>query len=126
MQVHLVAAGKRHSIPRHSTHNHSSSHASTALTTTSSTSPAVRGCQCGVPGGATPLSTLGLPEHLVRNVIMARDIVPRAFACDYGLVSELLRSWGPSFKIHGGLSHATHKHLYHFTGRCAGVAMHTY
>jgi hypothetical protein len=32
------------------------------------------------------LSLLGLPDSLIRNVIMSRDIVPRAFACDYSLV----------------------------------------
>lgn len=33
------------------------------------------------------LAMLDLPSSLVRNVIMSRDIVPRAFACDYSLVS---------------------------------------
>eukprot|EP00983_Pelagomonas_calceolata_P026205 822964-Pelagomonas_calceolata.AAC.8 len=37
------------------------------------------------------LAMLGLPNSLVRNVIMSRDIVPRAFACDYSL--DDVRRW---------------------------------
>ena len=35
---------------------------------------------------------------------MHRDIVPRAFACDYSPVAELLRRVGPSFRDHHCLS----------------------
>lgn len=38
------------------------------------------------------------------NVIMMRDIVPRAFVCDYTLVADVLKSWLPSFKEHAGLA----------------------
>lgn len=31
---------------------------------------------------------------------MSRDIVPRAFACDYTIVADLLRSWGPAWREH--------------------------
>lgn len=44
------------------------------------------------------LAKLGLGEGSVRNVIMTRDIVPRAFACDYSLVADILRSWGPNWR----------------------------
>ncbi len=58
----------------------------------------VSGCGCG--SAAPLLSRLGLPQHVVRNVVMARDIVPRAFACDYSLVADILKGWGNSFKEH--------------------------
>jgi hypothetical protein len=35
---------------------------------------------------------------------MTRDIVPRAFVCDYTLVADVLKSWLPSFKEHVGLA----------------------
>jgi hypothetical protein len=40
----------------------------------------------------------------VVNVVMTRDIVPRAFVCDYTLVADVLKSWLPSFKEHEGLA----------------------
>lgn len=43
--------------------------------------------------------------------------VPRAFSCDYSLVAELLKSWGPAFKQHTSLSLDGRKHLYYFVGR---------
>jgi hypothetical protein len=50
------------------------------------------------------LTKLGLPADAVVNVIMTRDIVPRAFVCDYTLVAGVLKSWLPSFKEHKGLA----------------------
>lgn len=48
---------------------------------------------------------------------MHRDIVPRAFVCDYSPVAEVLKSWLPSFKTHTGLAACKdHKVLYHFIG----------
>lgn len=44
-------------------------------------------CSCGLADMLLP--SLGLPEHIVRNVTMARDVVPRAFACDYRQVAVL-------------------------------------
>ncbi len=54
-------------------------------------------------------------------MIMHRDIVPRAFACDYMAMADLLVSWMPSFKsLHGLQGPAnTHKTLYSFLGRIA-------
>eukprot|EP00197_Chlamydomonas_leiostraca_P006399 CAMPEP_0202865660 /NCGR_PEP_ID=MMETSP1391-20130828/6282_1 /ASSEMBLY_ACC=CAM_ASM_000867 /TAXON_ID=1034604 /ORGANISM="Chlamydomonas leiostraca, Strain SAG 11-49" /LENGTH=781 /DNA_ID=CAMNT_0049545523 /DNA_START=38 /DNA_END=2383 /DNA_ORIENTATION=- len=75
------------------------------------------GCRCGAEAQHTLLTRLGLQEHDIRNVIMHRDIVPRAFACDYSLVADILKSWGPAFKRHSGLAHSGRKHLYYFVGR---------
>jgi hypothetical protein len=53
--------------------------------------------------------------------MMTRDIVPRAFSCDYSLVAELLRSWGPAWREHtclaGGASGAGRRQLYVHIGR---------
>lgn len=50
------------------------------------------------------LEKLGLPHDAVRNVMMHRDIVPRAFACDYSLVADFLKSVHESFRSHHCLS----------------------
>ena len=49
------------------------------------------------------LQALGLEAGAVRNIFMNRDIVPRAFACDYTLVADLLRRVGEGFREHGCL-----------------------
>ena len=49
------------------------------------------------------LERMGLPTGAIRNVIMHRDIVPRAFACDYKLVADLLARVGDGFREHGCL-----------------------
>lgn len=49
-----------------------------------------------------------------------RDIVPRAFVCDYTLVADLLKQWLPSFREHPPLQEAAqHKSLYNFLGKVA-------
>ena len=50
------------------------------------------------------LQALGLEAGSVRNIFMSRDIVPRAFACDYTLVADLLRRVGEGFREHGCLA----------------------
>lgn len=50
------------------------------------------------------LPSLGLQPDVIQNVVMHRDIVPRAFVCDYSLVADVLKSWLPSFKGHTGLA----------------------
>lgn len=50
------------------------------------------------------LAKLGLSHTSVVNVVMTRDIVPRAFVCDYTLVADFMRSWLPGFKEHMGLA----------------------
>lgn len=50
------------------------------------------------------LAKLGLAQDIVVNVVMTRDIVPRAFVCDYTLVADFMRSWMPGFKEHSGLA----------------------
>lgn len=70
---------------------------------------------------------LGLPAGSVRNIIMHRDIVPRAFMCDYTIVADLLQRWVPSFKSHKGLAaHHSHKVLYTFVGdmQVRGACLH--
>ena len=48
---------------------------------------------------------------------MHRDIVPRAFVCDYTAVAHLLQQWWPSFKDHSSLDASReHKSLYNFLG----------
>lgn len=81
---------------------------------------------CSISGSL--LSRLGLPEDVLRGVIMSRDIVPRAFSCDYSPVAELLRSWGPSWREHsclsGGASGADRRQLYVHVGRMAVLQPH--
>ena len=59
---------------------------------------------CSIQSHTGVLEKLGLPHDAVRNVMMHRDIVPRAFACDYSLVAEFLRSVHESFRKHHCLS----------------------
>ena len=51
----------------------------------------------------TLLARIGLPAGAIRNVVMHRDIVPRAFACDYTLVADLLARVSDGFREHGCL-----------------------
>mmetsp|Transcript_37569 Transcript_37569/g.111035 ORF Transcript_37569/g.111035 Transcript_37569/m.111035 type:complete len:778 (-) Transcript_37569:90-2423(-) len=73
--------------------------------------------ECGGLGQSRLLLQLGLPGHAVRNVMMSRDIVPRAFSCDYSPVSDLLADWGTNFRDHGCLGRRNRKLLYFFVGR---------
>ena len=50
------------------------------------------------------LQALGLEAGCVRNIFMSKDIVPRAFACDYTLVADLLRRVGEGFREHDCLT----------------------
>ena len=68
-------------------------------------------------GPSRLMSTLGLQERVIRNCIMHRDIVPRAFACDYSLVAEILKGWGQGFAMHCSLGGDGRKHLYYYVGR---------
>jgi hypothetical protein len=71
--------------------------------------------------GTSLLSKLGLPDDIIRSVMMTRDIVPRAFSCDYTLVADMLRSWGPSWREHsclaGGATGDGRRQLYVHIGR---------
>ncbi|GLI69207.1 hypothetical protein VaNZ11_013780, partial [Volvox africanus] len=91
------------------------------LSATSASSPGAEltpkgspGCACGAD---RLLARLELPSNIVRNIIMTRDIVPRAFACDYSPVADILKNWGTSFKEHCCLNRHGRKHLYYFVGR---------
>ena len=44
------------------------------------------------------LERMGLNSGAIRNIMMHRDIVPRAFTCDYALVADLLPVVGDSFR----------------------------
>lgn len=46
------------------------------------------------------LERLGLPHDAIRNVIMHRDIVPKAFACDYSSLAGILKRLHVSFREH--------------------------
>ncbi len=71
------------------------------------------------------LAALGLTNDHVVNVIMHKDIVPRAFVCDYTVVAGMLQRWWPSFRDHPSLSSKgpegamPYKSLYNFVGRVA-------
>lgn len=62
------------------------------------------------------LQKLGLSSGAVRNVMMHKDIVPRAFACDYSLVADILKRVGDSFRDHMCLS-GTRKIMFHVVGK---------
>jgi hypothetical protein len=62
------------------------------------------------------LAQLGLPQDMVRNVVMHKDIVPRAFACNYALVADLLKRVGESYRSHELLS-TQRQMLYNFVGQ---------
>ncbi|KAL3137117.1 hypothetical protein ABBQ32_006694 [Trebouxia sp. C0010 RCD-2024] len=63
------------------------------------------------------LQALGLENGAVRNVFMSRDIVPRAFACDYTLVADLLRRVGEGFREHDCLMGEGRVVMYFFVGK---------
>ena len=84
---------------------------------------------CGVGGDCSISSTssssspegllkkLGLPSTAVRNVVMHKDIVPRAFACDYSLVADLLKRVGESFRDHQCLNGNSRRVMFNFVGK---------
>ncbi|KAK6129446.1 hypothetical protein DH2020_036812 [Rehmannia glutinosa] len=52
-------------------------------------------------GGDRLLHSLGLPRNHVRSIIMHRDIVPRAFSCNYpDRVAEFLKAVNGNFRNH--------------------------
>ncbi|KAA6427145.1 MAG: hypothetical protein FRX49_02902 [Trebouxia sp. A1-2] len=63
------------------------------------------------------LQALGLEAGCVRNIFMSRDIVPRAFACDYTLVADLLRRVGEGFREHDCLMGNGRVVMYFFVGK---------
>jgi Lipase (class 3) len=79
-----------------------------------SSSSGSSGNTSGSPEGL--LKKLGLPSTSVRNVLMHKDIVPRAFACDYSLVADLLRRVGESFREHKCLN-GNRRVMFNFVGK---------
>lgn len=69
---------------------------------------------CSVPKEGL-LEKLGLSSDSVIDTIMHKDIVPRAFACDYSPVAVLLRNLGGNFREHCCLQH-DRSLLYSFIG----------
>ena len=63
------------------------------------------------------LQALGLEASLVRNIFMNNDIVPRAFACDYTLVADLLRRVSNGFREHTCLQGDGRVVMYFFIGK---------
>eukprot|EP00798_Chlamydomonas_sp_ICE-L_P007860 gene7860-1069_t len=66
------------------------------------------------------LEAVGLPETIIRNVLMAYDFVPRAFTCDYNDMAQLLKFMGPGLFDHsllGSDDHQGRRHLYFYVGK---------
>ncbi|GAB4830558.1 hypothetical protein Ancab_020323 [Ancistrocladus abbreviatus] len=63
------------------------------------------GSPCVMCGGDDLLRRLGLPKSHVQAIMMHRDIVPRAFSCNYpGHVAKLLKAANGKFRNHPCLS----------------------
>lgn len=63
-------------------------------------------------GGHRILEQLGLDENHVRCVIMHRDIVPRAFSCNYpNYVAQLLKRLSGTFRFHPCLNKNVSVHI---------------
>ena len=63
-----------------------------------------KGSNCSMESGETSLlERLGFNQSAVQNIMMHRDIVPRAFSCDYALVAQLLQNVNQSFRDHSCL-----------------------
>ncbi|KAK9743145.1 hypothetical protein RND81_03G220100 [Saponaria officinalis] len=67
-------------------------------------------------GGDKIMEQLGLEENMVQSVILHRDIVPRAFSCNYPRqVAQVLERLNGSFRTHPCLN--KHKMLYSPVGQ---------
>lgn len=78
-------------------------------------------------GGQKILNDLGLDDNHVHNVMMHRDIVPRAFSCNYpNHVAQILKRLNGSFRSHPCLIKnvsvcsvtsklASHTHIHSYT-----------
>ena len=63
------------------------------------------------------LESLGLSKEKVVNIIMHKDIVPRAFACNFALVAEWMKTWSESYREHKCLNtKSTRKLMWNFIG----------
>ncbi|XP_074316073.1 phospholipase A1 PLIP2, chloroplastic-like [Silene latifolia] len=59
------------------------------------------GSPCVICGGDNLLLELGLPKSHVQAIVMHRDIVPRAFSCNYPRpAAQLLKALNKSFRNH--------------------------
>ena len=67
---------------------------------------------CGLDDScASILEKMDVPNDLILNVMMHLDIVPRAFACDYSLVVDILKRL-VAFKDHTCLMNGTRRVMY--------------
>lgn len=71
----------------------------------------------GIDAAHGVLARVGLKETSVKNVIMHKDIVPRAFACDYSSVADILKRVGDSFRDHRCLAGPARQAMYFPVGR---------
>lgn len=63
-------------------------------------------------GGDRLLRVLGLPQSHVQAIVMHRDIVPRAFSCNYpDHVAELLKALNGNFRNHPCLNNQVFSQL---------------
>lgn len=63
-------------------------------------------------GGDNLLHKIGLPTSHLQAVVMHRDIVPRAFSCNYPAhVAGLLKALNGNFRSHPCLKHKVRFHL---------------
>eukprot|EP00798_Chlamydomonas_sp_ICE-L_P007834 gene7834-1034_t len=74
-------------------------------------------CPICAKGPYNLLSGCGLAEHVVRNVILPYDLVPRSMSCDFSPVADILRNMSQVFAVHPSLNMDGRKHLYAFVGR---------
>lgn len=63
------------------------------------------GAPCILCGGDSLLETLGLPPSHVQAITLHRDIVPRAFSCNYPYrITHLLKAVNGKFRTHSCLN----------------------
>eukprot|EP00798_Chlamydomonas_sp_ICE-L_P017749 gene17749-24109_t len=74
-------------------------------------------CELCNTGPTGVLEALGLPESIIRNVIMAYDFVPRAFTTDYENIAILMRAMGGGLQEHSQLGREGRKHLFFYVGK---------
>lgn len=62
------------------------------------------------------LDRMNIPVDTIQNITMHKDIVPKAFTCDYSILRNVLTVF-PSFSHHPNLHRLRQPHVYSFVGR---------
>lgn len=62
------------------------------------------------------LQRMHIPDDSIQNIAMHKDIVPKAFSCDYSIVRNVLTIL-PWFALHPNLNRPHLPHVYSFVGR---------